>query len=357
MFDNEPETPKQQREWKEAVHKAIYRSFIGAASLSSVYMEPIHDIHLGPTLDPEKPRYCAVASAQRCAAYQTKLDPQQDHNVFGGFGQWLLQDILSDTASRSAMEETFRLNRGRAYGCSERSQFEPADYDYDDEMFQAKRGCPLQADDLLSHADRHLLALELVRLLWACGQMAEQRPFRGHAPARVMSTCGPVFLWDAFAPLLIAFEEPPPVSTEEASTPPLLYLQEPHQAQLSEDRGGMFPQALLQIADQYNDWLSDLARQSIFMPPTKYKFFVYFLHRHLQAAFEPDFFEPESGQMAGNNFNAFLRNMRIFARDDSKGAISYYPDSLGNFEWAEFLDGVDVLLPWGPLQDRVFLEM
>lgn len=354
MFDDEPETPEQRRAWREALHRAFYRSFIGAASLSNVYMEPIRNTQVGPALDPQKPRQYAALVAQRSAAYNPRLRPQQDHEVFGSFGDWLFQDILSDTSSRAAMEETFRLNQGRAYGCRERSQLEPGHED--DELTRARRGCPIQAGEGLSHADAHLLALELLRLLWTCGCMAEQRPFRGLSPPRLMGgTCGPIFLWNVFEPVLVAFEESP-VSTREGSAPCCLYLREPDEAQPSDEEPVMYPQALLEIVDQDDDRRRELAAEFVFTPPTRYKFFVYFLHRHLRAAFERAFFEPEEGQVAGDNFNSFLGFLRIFARDDSEDAISYYPEPMGDFGCAQFLDGTDVLLPWEPPQDSILME-
>lgn len=356
MFDPEPETPEQRRVWKEGFHRAIYRSFIGAASLASVYMEPISDAQVGPTLDHLNARQCAAVCAQRFAAYNPWLHPQQDHDVFGGFGDWLFQDILSDATSRTAMEESFRLNQGRAHGCQERCQLEP-DHP-SDELRQARRGCPIQAEGL-SHADAHLLALELLRLLWACGRMAEQIPFDGLAPPRAMDgTYGPIFLWDAFAPSLVFCEELPS-STGEGSSPPCrLYLKEPDdEEQPGDEESAMYPQVLLEIADGTDERRNRLFfEESIFLPPTRYKFFVYFLHRHLRAAFENNFFEPDTGHAMENDFGTFLSSLRIFARDDGEEAEPYYPDALGHLLWAQFLDGADVLLPWGPPQDRILME-
>lgn len=288
-------------------------------------------------------------------AYNPRLYTKQDHDVFRCFGDWLFQDILSDAASRAAIGETFCLNHGRAHRCQERRQFKPDDPD--DELTRARAQCPIQADEGLSHADAHLLALELIRLLWACGHMAEQRPFHGHLPPQFMGgTCGPIFLWDAFAPMLVFSEESPASAAEDSSWCRLYLKRLGAEAQPGSEVSAMYPRALLETADWTDDRRKELfANDFIFMPPTKYKFFVYFLRRHLRAAFERDFFKPERGHRLLNDFEAFLNTLRIFAHDDGEDADPYYSSSLGNFESVKFLDGTDVLLPWGPAQERILM--
>lgn len=59
--------------------------------------------------------------------------------------------------------------------------------------------------------------------------------------------------------------------------------------------------------------------------------------------------------MGMTHFYAFIQNVLIFARDDGEDSVPYCPDAVGSFAFADFLDGTEVLVPWGPLQDRVFV--
>lgn len=345
--------------WKQGMHRAIYRSFIASASLAGVYLEPT--FKAAASSDPEIQqlgRTDELSEAQlnflcQFAAYQPQATIEQDHEAFGNFGDWLLGNILSDTALRSDMEQKFALCVGRALGCDERRRYHR---NVENDERWGPQACPVRLAEGHSHADAHMVALELIRMLWVCGNIAEREPFdlAELRSSPLAGSCGPIVPWDMFGSRTITFTAPS--RNLKLLFEPELYIT-------------IFPGIKEEPADtrrlvrqaERDYWeLEQLKREGIYMPPLELKFFVYFLQRHLRVAFEPMFFQPDEGREIKDNFQVFKQDLRIFALDESEDRVPYYPNGASEkyFESADFLDGTDLLVAWGPLQARIasFLE-
>ncbi len=135
------------------IRKAIYRAFIVSAALAGVYNEPICKASLrwGKTKDLWRPSEEKLKFLQQFAVCRLEDDAKGDEAAFGRVARWLLADVLSDDAAKTAMAKRFREGSGRARYCQSRTADSP---------------CPAALVDGGTHSDAHLVAWEVLQVLW-----------------------------------------------------------------------------------------------------------------------------------------------------------------------------------------------
>lgn len=159
--DGSPEDPERMEEWRRGLHKALYRTLIAGAALAGIYQEPWHAVEEREGLRNRREMNAHILTEKLRAflpqftVFQTITTLAQDTAVYGPLDQWLLNDILSDTESRAAMEHSFEHGYGRATTCAGRD------------------GCSLVFGEG-SHAEGHLVLWELVKMLWVARKLYGQ---------------------------------------------------------------------------------------------------------------------------------------------------------------------------------------
>lgn len=341
-----PERAEDMVRWVPGMHRAIYRSFILSAGLMSVYFELCSAVEA--STDPEI-RQLGEADwlsdtqetfLRQFAPYNAKLDAEADHTAFGHVGNWLLESILGDAELRADMEHKFELVDGRGSSCrrrlSEYLDAEEAPFLVDD-----VEPCPAPRLDGYSHADAHMVALEVMRILWVCGNNSvfdDETP----DPDSVVGSYSPLVSWGSSTAETIRYSAQTHLFTPE------IYYQEVESCVYESIN-------IRNLVDgdgrnQIQERSSRMEEQGLYLPPLEFKFFVYFLHHHLQAALLPSLFVEEDGSEYLNNWESFIKDLRIFALDEDRA--TYYPGA-DAFMDAGFLDGTDLLVDSGPLRAQI----
>lgn len=337
---------------QQAIERALYSAFIAGAILAPLYAHPLSQAQAHQNDEISRPLVSSGTARPKLAeflrqfpGYQARLEPQLDHQIFGEFGNWLLDDILSDTISRAAMNERFTLGYGRALACERRTgEPQPGGDQH--------RGSPVRLPDECgyTHADAHLVALELVRVYWICEQLQEfellsctDEPWVG-----MHSSYSPLLLWHRFVPQTI-YLHPAEPDTDFKSLELVLDLE-------TVNTGDNVDAAMYEVALLDADQWRARAVRGVYLPHLVYKFFVCFLRRHLDAAFEPGVFEEANIMgLRTSHWQQFPNLMQIFAKDNGENVRTYYPRStemeLSN---TNFLDGADLLVPWSSQVARAY---
>lgn len=343
-----PEAAEDMVRWVPGMHRAIYRSFILSASLISVYFELCSAVEASN--DPEIQQLGEAdwlsdtqeAFLRQFAPYNPKLDAGADHAAFGHVGNWLLESILSDTELRADMEHKFELVNGRGSSCRMRIA-ENLDPDLLILLADDAEPCPAPRLDGYSHADAHTVALEVIRILWVCGNNSV---FDHETPDldSVVGSYSPLVSWGSSTAETIRYSAQTHLFT------PKVYYEEVESC--VDDPINIWDLVDGQSRNQIRERSLRMEEQGLYLPSLEYKFFVYFLHHHLQAALLPSLLEEEDGSDNLNNWESFIKDLRIFALDEDEDQATYYP-SASAFMDASFLDGTDLLVDSGPLRAQI----
>ncbi|CEJ89974.1 hypothetical protein VHEMI05788 [[Torrubiella] hemipterigena] len=333
-----------------AIHRAIYRSFIVSSSLAGIYMEPVmealrsSDAEIQAILSAERLSHRQLDFLEQYPAYKDKTSAKDNHELFGTLGDWLLDNILSQGALREDMERSFTLGIGYGKGCQARNQqnWEPEYY----EDWDLPSPCPVKlSGDEYTHADAHLVALELVRTFWVCRKMLDMgwcwdtRP-DDQAETGTYSLLAP-FGWFGAARMALSMH----TAGQDSVPVPRIHVD----AYSPGGKGDMIGDGLWKSLVNF-DIYYELDDEIVYVAPLLFKLFHFFLRRHLQSDFKTDFFRHEDGGEVYAYLDSFMDNLEIFATDDGEDAACYYP-LCGDFRYAEFLDGTDVLTTWDQVRD------
>lgn len=348
-----PEPAEHMDEWTGGMHRAIYRSLIASAALVSVYFEPCLAAQLSTDLEVRRlVTTQRISDTQRAflrqfTAYNPWLDDDLDHAVFGNIGDWLIHNILADVELRVAMEKSFSKNTGRGLSCSKRRRYD-LKLNEATELTPGPEPCAVHLDGY-SHADAHFVALEVMRMLWACGNITKHVHYGGsfsELPILEVSY-SPIILRDWYTPARVSF-----TASLVNQTP--LFKPQLHIHLLSKCAQENSIWFLMDQAKPRPGSRVDLERQGIYMPCLQFKFFLYFLHHHLQATFHPLFFQEEDSNDVLNNWGYFQQDLGIFASDQVPGRRTYYPNP-DVFPEEGILDGADLLVDSVPLRAQISL--
>jgi len=175
-----PEEPHRMGEWRECVHRAIYRGLLAGAVLSRAYNEPFHQ--LGDAADPsdlKRRRLNTLGQSSRVspsevrylkefAVYNRDATADAEDAVFGPFADWLIEDILA-RGDKDSFSRGFRDRHNQARSC----RF----YAY------PPWTCPIDRGDYggRSHADAHFVVLGLMQMMWASEHVTAAM-LRNHSP-------------------------------------------------------------------------------------------------------------------------------------------------------------------------------
>ncbi len=162
------------------------------------------------------------------------------------------------------------------------------------------------------------------------------------------SSYSPLLLWHRSVPQTI-YLHPAEPDTDFKSLELVLNLE-------TVNTGDNVDAAMYEVALLDADQWRARAVQGVYLPPLVYKFFVYFLRRHLDAAFEPGVFEEANIMgLRTSHWQQFPNLMQIFAKDNGEDVRTYYPRSTDmELSNTNFLDGADLLVPWSVQVARAY---
>lgn len=313
-----PEEPARMDEWRRGFRKTTYLTLAVGAALAGVYQAPLRTLakdDISESTDGYSYSLQPEALAARWPALQTLRTPAQDTALFGDLGAWLLRHLLDDDrAGREAMADRFARGCGRAKAC-------PGEGVCD---------CVLEGH---SHADAHHVVWELAKVLWMAHKM--HAVLDGHRAARRRDE-----------------RQPSPVPGR-ALVAPLRYF-----VTLSVDPDSLSAASttdarlnrVFDLVEGVNSGSEQMTEyeEGLQIPPLWAKFFVHFLQRHLDLAFDLEFFdhyEVLRGVHTRALESAFMRTLGLFALDTVDGRIgARRPDDLC---MVDFLNGSEILEPAG----------
>lgn len=325
-----PEPSHRMAEWRVGVHKAIYRSFISGAALADIYkavyvaaMER-RDLQPSNIRDPLVEGQARDAFFSSFSVFRDPMTEMDEEEAFGVYGQWLLRELRSDEESNAAMEKRFSTGFGRALCCRQRQQKEPG------------QNCPIQLTAEGDHAEAHAVALDLMRLFWACSEV-----FRGLITGRA----------------LFNEQSQTAVNGQYALVVPFAWFSSWMVGLCPEQGRIMCPLHIrppVRVGGEVgaNSWITSRLfappggrplgfgdAPEAWIPPVYSRFFVYFLRKHMSLAFHSDFFQPDHHLMdTTHNWTSFIRSIFIFALDDIEGREAGPPDG--------FIDSGDLLVSY-----------
>lgn len=372
--DGLPEEPEDRMaEWRERLHKAIYRTLIAGAALAGVYSE-----HLSRAeeegIDTEWPtEQCGefkneeqLTFLERFAAYNIASELEEEEELYGPLAGWMLQNVLADTAGRTAMAMRFESGTGRA------------------EICQNRKDCPvkLASDDGVdegdsnrsSDSDAHFVVWQVIQMAWVLQHIEmtvrrrsdhdheSQLPLKSNesSPYRV-----PVVFLGIFQPEIVTI----PSRIYQAQD--LLIRADP--TETAAQLGDAVDQKVYYTPNNYPQELTvRLLLDTVYwhtrkpnhitgdaedrpdaevapVPPLIFKFFEYFLRRYLGVRFAFDAWldAPEA-----DNWELFASNFGLFAHDDVEGRESF--TATGSWQDADFTDGSEILVSERPVPVKVY---
>lgn len=346
------EAPRDYTSRRPAIHRAIYRGFIASSSLARIYLEPLTEATESSDTEIQSILSASPLSDRQrefldnFPAYTERTSARENHEMFGQLGDWLLGNILSQTALRREVERSFSLGIGYAQGCNERNK-----QDLDEDLYDFPWDCPthcpakLIGDDY-THADAHFVSLELIRMFWVCCKMRHMvgRSERDPDHSTETGIYGPLAPFGWFGAARMAFSMPTVVDKDERPVPTMYT-----SAYAEESKYNMLGYGLwYRLFDYPNEY--EIDGDGVYFAPLLLKFFSYFLQRHLQSAFKLDFFQLDWGREVFSDWESFTSNLEIFAEDSGQDANCYYPSPY-DFREADFLDGTDVLTTWDQVRN------
>ncbi|ATY66167.1 hypothetical protein A9K55_001215 [Cordyceps militaris] len=332
-WDVQPEKASRVAEWRDGVQRAIYRSLIITTALVGAYTEPLfeaqesHTEQLSTSTANNKPQFSSQLLKFVHGFPIYKLQPTQDdqNQLFGSPAQWLLEHILADTKSRKAMEERFENSCGRAKEC------------------QSRGDCPLKlSSGKGSHSDAHVVALEIMRVLWMCENITRKvtiKNLRGKED-KIMHNIGPVALFGKFSLWAIDYTD-----SADAGWFGTQFISSFFHMQGNNYKSNI--EGLLECVHACSGEPNYFEASGAPTTPLRLKFFEYCLRHHVSAAFCDDFFINDPSALINSNLDNFLYCATLFSLDDEEtrqrideeGPVHGSADLL----IADFLDGSEVL--------------
>ncbi|GAB1312678.1 F-box domain-containing protein [Madurella fahalii] len=344
-----PEEPSRMLEWSRHVHKAIYRVFIAGAALAGAYTEPLFkaspELGLELVRDRDPLSRAQLNFLEQYAVCNMAASPEAEEAVFGAFGAWLFESILSDKNGREAMAYRFRSGYGRARRC------------------QNLKRCPLRLVDGGSHSDAHFVVWEVMKMVWAFDHAVDAK----HAITRAAAAPDP---WS-------------PASPASSVSPASSAFPARYESQAEEGCDNAFRTALVALfgvfraeestpidqnvstrrsATTFFDWIytrsgrpNCIRATGDLVAPLTFKFFEYFLRRCLGLRFLPNAFH--NATFDGEIFNGFATHSNIFGLDDDEDGEACYagPDiTVQDLSRADFLDGSEILTSFHPAPELAF---
>ncbi|RKU44301.1 hypothetical protein DL546_004451 [Coniochaeta pulveracea] len=366
-----PEEPERLAEWRERLHRAIYRTLISGAALAGVYDQPLAGAETQgiDTEWLERGRGALVDSfrteeqltfLEGYAAYNVASTLEEDEAVFGPFAAWLLQRILADRAGRTAMAQRFESGTGRA------------------ELCQLRENCPvrLYTDDSresdgsdANDSDAHFVVWQVIQMAWVMEHMEETVRRRSKEYTRG-NDLGPqgeykqnessllrvsvVFL-GIFQPEIVTFP-----NRVDLKDDPLVRAKSTQAAAEIDDSLGrdvdhvsckisqdLTVRRLLdavywntQLPNYITGDVENSSNTSGPVPPLTFKFFQYFLRRYSGLLFAYNAWSHDDPE--ADTWDRFDRNFGLFAHDDIEGRDSNAES--GAFQDADFTDGSEILV-------------
>jgi hypothetical protein len=321
-------------EWREGVHRGIYRTLLAGAVLSGAYNEPFFKAEEakgnggGSTALANVGQSCILSAAELnyfegFAAYNVASTADAEEAMFGPLGIWLVGDALAKDGRESCADH-FANGTGRAALCQ-------------GEDIRCPIGRATDGNVRLSHSDAHLALLAALRMFWLVVHIQaavarlytpfdsskfgaspwkwpardEQREVEEVAPVEV-----PVVFFGVFQaevvyvsrnqkkPYLLAFP-----LRQQATDEGAVWERTPTFAQ---NAGIHIRQTLRWI--QYESGRPNTFGGSAYAPPLLLKFFEYLLREH----FEMQFREMAFTDLWGTEqpFLEFIDSFKLFALED-----------------------------------------
>ncbi|OIW31271.1 hypothetical protein CONLIGDRAFT_713718 [Coniochaeta ligniaria NRRL 30616] len=373
-FDKEPpevppEEPERLAEWRERLHRAIYRTLIAGGALAGVYDEPLARAK-AEGLDTKwlNERHHAFRNEEELtflesyAAYNVASTLEEDEAVFGPFAAWLLQRFLADHARRKEMAQRFESGTGRA------------------ELCQQREDCPVRLftdDTHESHgsagndSDAHFVVWQVIQMAWVMEHLeqtvrrcSQERTLGNHLVSQGEHKSDdnsllrvPVVLLGIFQPEIVTL--PNRVDLKDAplvradSTQAAAELDDGHLVddykpyQKSRD---LTVRRLLDCV-YWNTYrpnyitgnVEDSSHTRGPVPPLPFKLFQYFLRRYSGLLFAYNAWSDDDPE--ADTWELFARNFGLFAHDDVEGRDS---DVESAFQYADFTDGSEILVSAEP---------
>lgn len=368
-------------EWRARVSHAVFRLLIVGAALAGAYQEPLFRAREHPDPDIQAlPQRAQVVPGNNdgISLTQKEMDFLLEFSVcdldatleaqdaiFGPIADWLLENILSDKAPRQAMAARFEERRGRAEYC-----LEEGGPDGD---------CALNilADGRGTHSDAHHVAWELMQMFWLVSRL---RLWSRHGILDRNTPCppssqgadaggsrwGPVPTESAVAVFFGVFKAEETLLKPIHGVPPGpqpssykydgFYMKSYPAVPSTMEQGhgdGKAPCTAPSVVALFDYLFDHSGRPNHFdhaspVAPLEFKFFEYFLQRHLGACFLSYLFNPDEDFMSIDEFGYAAT---IFAHDDIEGRRQVQVHLTG----AHFLDGSEILSR-GPLPSDRFYQ-
>lgn len=317
-------------EWRKSVRIAIYRSLIAGAALAGAYQEPLHEAEetnvpeLQSLADTDVFSENQLRFIKKFAVFQTVTSLEQEAPIFASLGQWLLDNILYDTAARHAMAQRFEICYGRATAC-----LGPG---------PDISNCPLRQAFDGSHSDAHLVVWELMKVFWMqqhlCWDIGSDYIDLTYDNITPPNGKAPIVLFRYFTAMRVKG--------------PCLSASPPTDSSL-EDNTGTLASLLHRIHEASGQ--PNRYEEGLEVAPLQAKFFEYFLRRYFGVRFHRDFFDYE--EEAGNRdhtHSSFMQSLTLFSHDDIKGRFgSSRGDDIPN---VDFMSGSEILEPANYPVDR-----
>lgn len=315
-----PEEPARMDEWRRGVRKTTYLTLAVGAALAGVYQAPLRTLAKDDIREYKDwfsyPREPEVLAA-RWPALQTLTTPAQDAAVFGDLDAWLLAHLLdNDQDGRAAMTDRFARSYGRALTCT------------------GETYCVCVLDGH-SHADAHHVIWELIKMLWMAHKMHDllddNDAARRRDERRPSSSAHGRALVAPFRYFVTLSVDPDSLSAASTTDAPLTRVFD-------------FVEHVNSESGQMTNY-----QQGLQIPPLWAKFFVYFLHRHFDLAFDLEFldhYEELAGIHTRGFETALTQTLGLFSLDtvDGRDCSNYHLDDLCA---VDFLSGDEILEPAG----------
>jgi len=341
-----PEDPEYLPEWRVRFCRAIYRTLTVGAALAGSYNEPMFrapvELGLDKALEMGKLSKTQFDFFQQFAVCREKYNAEADNAVFGPIARWLLADILSNDEARHAMARRFEDGFGRAGYC------------------QSRNGdCPAALATGGTHSDAHLVAWEVMQLLWIQDWIhnsllrpgSMEYPLHGYPTedGRYRATEEPPDREVTAAVVLFGVSNTEHISIPEVFTPedtPVLF------AYVNDAPGIKSAQYVLEDGHDavgrsvqvFFDQIHEHSQRPDGAPRTwdvegqlRLKFFGYFFRRYLglQLLSSDDYYTPTLS-------HEFLRCLTLFSHDDRPRRKAYTHGQ--GFMTCDFLDGTEMLM-------------
>ncbi|CEJ90043.1 hypothetical protein VHEMI05852 [[Torrubiella] hemipterigena] len=322
------EQPERLAEWRVGFHRAAYRCLIAGAVLAYAYSEPLYQCGAQETVNDEQ-----SILLSGFPAYNIEASMEEQDAIFGPFADWLLENILANTAEVAAITDRFDKRQGRAWCCRD-LQSDDEDAGSEDELDD---GCPVQLKGragIDSHAQAHYVAWEVMKMLWQqehilLSMYNSRFPHhKGQGSSEKSCIIAPFGLFCCAHVDII--------------TPPARYA--PQLALDARDpNDSKRPMDIFSVLDIIGPKQDHLSQDAV-PAPLELQFFRYFLQKHLGLSFWEDFFDTESRYAIedGQNWTEFMKCLQLFALDD---VPNRWPSKgLSTAAGADFIDGTEFLV-------------